>query len=275
VPELPEVETVACALRPHLLGRRITGVETFCAALRTPLRLEADAERLTARIVDIRRRAKYIIVELGNLQVILMHLGMTGYCRIVPAKEPRLKHEHVVFTLDDGLTWRFNDARRFGRVEVHSVPRPGAEPEVLAGLGAEPLSEAFSGDMLHRLCRGRKTPVKHLIMDGRHLVGVGNIYASEALWRAGIHPARAAGRISRRRCDALVESIRHVLTESIAAGGSTIADFRTVDGSEGQFSLRLDAYGRDDEACKRCETGRIRRRTMSGRATFYCPRCQR
>lgn len=274
MPELPEVETITRALRPHLEGARILGVTTHVPRLRTPLDLEHRPELVGHRILALRRRAKYLIAELDGPCCLVLHLGMTGSFRIVPPATPLTAWEHVVWQLDTGCEWRFNDPRRFGSAELHPLPVPGGEPACLAGLGPEPLGPAFSGAALHAACAGRRSAIKPLLMDPRIVVGVGNIYASEALFRAGIRPQTPAGRLSHTRCDRLAAAIVEVLREAIAFGGTTLVNFKTVDGSEGRFRRRLLVYGRGDEPCTRCATGRIRRAVLGGRSTWWCPHCQ-
>lgn len=275
MPELPEVETVVRALRPRLEGRQILRAQAFAARLRQPLCPEDFAAMSGRTVLAVRRRAKYIVCELSGAQLLLLHLGMTGACRIVPAELPRAQHEHVLWWLDNGQTWRFCDPRRFGLVELHPWPRPEALPACLAELGPEPLGPDFDGAALHALCRERGRPIKVLLMDHTVLAGVGNIYASEALHRAGIAPGRAAGGLTRSRCERLAQSVREVLLEAIAAGGTTISDYRDPDGQEGHFARELRVYDRAGTLCPRCRRGRIRRSVLAGRSTYHCPVCQR
>jgi formamidopyrimidine-DNA glycosylase len=275
MPELPEVETVRRALARHLPGATLVGVELRVDRLRKPL----DAARLhkicTGRtILGVRRRAKYLLVDLDDGSGMVLHLGMTGSLRVDAKAMPPLPHDRVCWPLLDGRMWRFNDPRRFGTVEAHAN-LAAAEPALFAHLGPEPLAEAFTGAYLHGVLVGRKAAVKSLIMDQRLVVGVGNIYASESLYRAGILPSRQGGRVSALRCDRLVAEIKGVLAEAIEQGGTTISDFRAPDGNEGRFSLHLDAYGREGEPCHRCGAAHpIRRRVLAGRSTYYCTHCQ-
>lgn len=274
MPELPEVETVVRSLRPRLLGATIADVRATVSALRLPVDLPGlRAACCGHTITAIRRRAKYILVDLGQGPTLVLHLGMTGAFRILDRTVPESPHERVVWDLADGRTWRFVDPRRFGSVQIVASGALGAA--ALSGLGIEPLDSGFGSDVLHRASRNRSRPIKNLIMDQAILAGVGNIYASEALFRAGIRPQRSSRSLSRMACARLAAAIREVLTEAIAAGGTTIDDYRDVDGSEGHFGVRLNVYGRTDGACPRCgPTAHVRRIVQSGRSSFYCPRCQ-
>jgi len=277
MPELPEVETICRSLCPQLVGREILDVRTTTAMLRLPLCVAALRDCCVGRaVVDVRRRGKYLIVELSGDCGLLIHLGMTGAFRIEPADAPASRHDRVAWVLSDGRVWRFADVRRFGSVQPCELPGAGATPACLQHLGPEPLGSAFTGDYLHCATRGRRRPIKNLIMDQGVVVGVGNIYANEALFRAGLRPRRASGRLSRAACLRLVAAVKEVLEEAISYGGTTISDYRQVDGTEGKFRTRLDAYGRHGEPCPRCGDGAlIRRVVLGGRASFYCPRCQR
>lgn len=274
MPELPEVETVSRALRPHLLGRRILRTELYAERLRYPMQQAEFAPLAKQEIVRVHRRGRYCLIEMANQHVLVLHLGMTGKCRIVPQDTPRRPHEHIIWYLDDGQSWRFDDVRKFGIVEVHPIAAAGTPPASLAHLGPEPLGGAFTSEYLHQATRNRRGPIKTLIMDNAVVTGVGNIYASEACFRARIRPTTRAGRLSQARCDRLVRCIREVLADAIDAGGTTIVDFAGVDGSEGYFSRQLAVYGREGESCQRCQEGAIRRQVLSGRSTFHCPRCQ-
>ena len=217
------------------------------------------------------RRGKYLLIHLeaGGL---LIHLGMSGSLRILPGAQPPGKHDHFDICLHDGALLRFNDPRRFGAllwVENGFTGHP-----LLRDLGPEPLSSAFNAEYLHRRSRGRKAAVKNFIMNGHIVVGVGNIYASEALFMAGIHPARAAGRVSRQRYGALADAIRDVLESAIRQGGTTLQDFSAADGNPGYFAQELLVYGRAGRACFQCG-GDIRNKTIGQRSSFYCPACQR
>lgn len=277
MPELPEVETVVRGLRPHLVGALISDVTATVERLRTPVDLPRLREACCGRTIHaIRRRAKFIVVELDGGVAMVLHLGMTGAFRIVPHEGPPTAYERVTWRLADGRSWRFLDVRRFGSVQVCALPPAGGDPALLDGLGPEPLEAAFDGALLYAASRGRERPVKNLIMDQAVVVGVGNIYASEALFRAELSPKRRGASLSRAAADRLAAAIKAVLTEAIEAGGTTIGDFRHVDGSEGEFAVNLNVYGRKGLDCLRCGLpAGIRRIVQGGRASFFCPRCQR
>ena len=262
MPELPEVEVLRRSLEPHLVGDRIRRVEVRARALREPLRAG-----------ELRRRGKYLLVDLEGGTTLLLHLGMSGRLTLVPAGTPREPHEHLAFHLDSRRRLRFRDPRRFGL--VLALPTADLERDRhLVHLGLEPLAGTFSGGALRRLAAGRRAPVKAFLMDARRIVGVGNIYATEALHRAGIHPARSVGRISVERWRRLAVAVRRVLRHAILQGGTTLNDFADGEGRSGEFQVDLRVYGREGEPCPRCGA-RVRRLVQSGRSTFYCPRCQR
>lgn len=274
MPELPEVETVRRSLEIALLERSIVDIQ-----VREPrLRVTIDEERLhelilKRRVTKLMRRAKYIIVYFTGGSCLILHLGMTGQLLILSPSQPFDKHDHVIFTLDNGLQLRFRDPRRFGVIAAVETANL-QEHKLLARLGIEPLSEDFTPEYLFKRSRKSKKPVKNFIMDQQVLVGVGNIYASEALFLAGIYPMRAAGRISLARWQKLHTTIQQVLQEALALGGTTIDDFRNSDGSSGYFQQKLRAYGRKDEPCINCQTP-IRTQVLAGRSTFYCSKCQK
>jgi len=272
MPELPEVETTRRGLAPHCAGRALVRLKVREPRLRWRVSDALPTQAAGRRIESVGRRGKYLVLALEGEFNLLLHLGMSGHVRVVSARQPVKPHDHVDFCLDDGAILRFNDPRRFG--SLHGIEGPAEGHPLLAGLGPEPLSEAFTGARLHRTAQGRRVPIKSLIMDSHVVVGVGNIYATEALYRAGIHPARAAGRIARARYDRLVAAIKAVLAEAIEAGGTTLRDFSRTDGLPGYFAQTLDVYGRGGEPCHAC--GRMLRSIRLGqRATVYCPRCQR
>jgi formamidopyrimidine-DNA glycosylase len=270
VPELPEVETTRRGLAPHVVGRTIERLVVRERRLRWPIAPQLERSFAGQTIVSLERRAKYLLLELGSGSA-LIHLGMSGSLRFVTRADAIGAHDHYDIALAGGRTIRYNDPRRFG--SLHFTTEPESHP-LLRDLGPEPLGETFDGDCLWASSRGRKTAVKAFIMNGHIVVGVGNIYANEALFRAGIHPARPAGRISRERYARLAAAIRAVLADALAQGGTTLRDFVGSDGRPGYFRQSLAVYERDGEACR--ESGHaIRRRVIGQRASYYCPACQR
>ncbi len=254
-----------------MTGRRVERVTIRDRRLRRPIPRSLPQALIGERIEGVRRRAKYLLLDTASGTAIL-HLGMSGSLRICrPAPAPET-HDHVDIVFDDGRVLRYTDPRRFGLL-LWTTRDPLAHP-LLAPLGPEPLGEDFDGVHLHRRSRGRRAAVKNFIMDGRIVVGVGNIYASESLHRAGIHPLRAAGRVSAARYDRLADRIRDVLSEAIAAGGTTLRDFTDSDGRPGYFSHHLDVYGHAGEPCPGCGEP-IRQRVIGQRASYFCIRCQR
>ncbi len=283
MPELPEVETVRRGLAPAMEGRVIERAEVRRDGLRFPFP-ERMAERLTgARVTGLRRRSKYILADLSTGETLLIHLGMSGRVLVSggmlgafhhphPAPE---RHDHVVLDMEGGTRVTFNDARRFGAMDL--VATGSAEDHrLLRGIGPEPLGNAFDETYLTARLAGRNTPVKAALLDQRLVAGLGNIYVCEVLHRAGIDPRRKAGRIAAARAAALVPIIREVLAEAIEAGGSSLRDYRQTDGELGYFQHAFRVYGREGAPCPTpgC-TGTIARIVQSGRSTFFCPSCQR
>ena len=269
MPELPEVETTLRGIRPYLQGRTLKAVTVREPRLRWPVS-DALSELKDCPVIALRRRAKYLLIELEAGQV-MIHLGMSGTLRVVEAALPLRKHDHVDLLLDSGKVLRFNAPRRFGSV----LYQPGDQPHaLLAALGPEPLGEAFDGDWLFARSRGRKVAVKSFIMDNATVVGVGNIYAQESLFLAGIHPSRAAGRISRQRYGQLADAIKAVLARAIEAGGTTLKDFTRADGQPGYFAQSLHVYGRAGQPCLQCGA-ELKADRHGQRSTSYCPQCQR
>jgi len=275
VPELPEVETTRRGIAPHLIGRRITGVTLRRRDLRWPIPPEVSELLPGQRIDDVERRAKYLLLhtQVGSA---LLHLGMTGVLRVLPPDALIGKHDHVDIELEPTRTegeriLRFTDARRFGCLLWQP---PGEVHELLANLGPEPLTDDFDGDLLWRASRSRTAAVKLFLMDNAIVVGVGNIYASEALFAAGIDPRRPAGTVSRARYARLAAEVKRILAWAIERGGSTLPDFIKPDGLPGYFFRELMAYGREGEPCKVCGTA-IRQVVLGQRSTFWCPKCQK
>ncbi len=275
MPELPEVEVCRQGLAPALAGCTVRGVAVRQGRLRAEVPADLGQCLTGCRIAGIGRRGKYLLFDCqreGGGGWLIVHLGMTGNLRLVAPGTPPGSHDHVDFVFD-GRLLRYSDPRRFGLVDWFAGPDPAAHP-LLAGLGVEPLSPEFTGAWLHGQLQRRSAPVKTVLMDAHLLVGVGNIYASESLFRAGISPLRAASRISRRRCDALAAAIRETLADAIAAGGSSIRDYVHSDGGSGYFQISCAVYDRAGEPCRRCG-GVVRSVRQGGRSTFYCPSCQR
>ncbi|MCW5731154.1 MAG: bifunctional DNA-formamidopyrimidine glycosylase/DNA-(apurinic or apyrimidinic site) lyase [Alphaproteobacteria bacterium] len=275
MPELPEVETVCRGLAPILEGQKLVRVVQRRADLRFPLP-ERFAERLEGRrVLSVSRRAKYILTELDDAEVLITHLGMSGRMFIGEAARPPDAHDHVILETEAGRAVVFNDARRFGMMDL--VPRAGlASHKLLRDLGPEPLGNAFDGALLSARLEGRRTPIKSALLDQRVVAGLGNIYVSEALHRAGISPRRSAATVAGRRAELLAPAIRAVLEEAIAAGGSTLRDYVQASGELGYFQHAFRVYDREGQPCPGCSGAcRIRRIVQSGRSTYYCPTRQR
>jgi formamidopyrimidine-DNA glycosylase len=274
MPELPEVEVLRRSLEPHLVGDRIERVEVRDPRLREPIDPLELARRVRGRTVEaLGRRSKYLLIGLSGGSTLAVHLGMSGRLTLVPAATEREPHEHVAFSLRSGRKLRFRDPRRFGL--VFALPTEGLERDPhFAGLGVEPLTSEFSGALLRRAAAGRRGPVKSFLMDAGVVVGVGNIYASESLFRAGIHPLRSVARLSAARWDRLAAAVVEVLGQAIAQGGTTLNDFADGEGRSGYFQVSLAVYDREGEPCLRCG-GAVRRIVQTGRSTYYCATCQR
>lgn len=270
MPELPEVETTRRGLAPHLEGKRIRGVVLRRPDLRWPIPKEIESVLPGQRIDAVRRRAKYLLLDTAAGSA-LLHLGMTGSLRVLPASTPIGAHDHVDLQLSSGRVMRFNDPRRFGSL----LWQPAGEThELLRALGPEPLADEFDGDYLFARSRNRKAPVKTFLMDQGVVVGVGNIYAAESLFRAGISPLRAAGKVSRERYAALAAAVKDILAYAIVRGGTTLRDFISPDGAPGYFEQELSAYGRGGQPCPNC--GRpLKFANIGQRASVWCGYCQR
>jgi formamidopyrimidine-DNA glycosylase len=282
MPELPEVETIVRGLRPKLEGRRLVRVQQRCKALRFPLPEDLPARLEGRRVRHISRRAKYIQIHFDDGQVLLCHLGMSGRFVMHDGGQPLPaldKHDHIILTTDQGTEIRFNDARRFGMMDVVRADELEGH-KLLRDLGPEPLGNDFSGPGLAAALRGRRTPIKAALLDQKIVAGLGNIYVSEALFFAGLSPRRQAYTVQGGRAEALAQAVRDVLRRAIEAGGSSLRDYVQVDGELGYFQHQWAVYGREGEACPDCScdtaaTGGIRRFTQSGRSTFFCARRQR
>lgn len=272
MPELPEVEVVCQGLAPHVIGRQIQKVEWSNKKLRLPIPRAGLKQWVEgAQIENIFRRAKYLLFHLDNNAHLLIHLGMTGKLFLVKKGVPRLKHNHLRLFLDHDLEIRFNDTRRFGSVQV--IPPQESWQDLFSHLGPEPFEQNFSGVYLQKRARNRTQPVKNFLMDSRTVVGIGNIYASEILFCAGVLPSTPAGNLSQANWKKIVKSSRQVLQKAINAGGTTISDFAGSNGESGYFQSALQVYGRNGQPCQKCGTS-ISRTVMAGRATYFCPACQ-
>lgn len=271
MPELPEVETTRRGIAPAVVGKVIARITVREPRLRWPVPAELPAAAKGRHVRDLQRRAKYLLFDLDRGAMIL-HLGMSGSLRLLTAVTAPLPHDHVDILLDSGACLRFNDPRRFGSL-LWTSGDPLAHP-LLRSLGPEPLSSEFDGAYLARAARGRSVAIKQLIMNSRIVVGVGNIYASEALFRAGIRPRRAAGRIKKEEFDALARSIKQVLREAIRVGGTTLRDYVNPDGMPGYFRQKLFVYERVGDPCRVCKTP-IRQFVQGQRSTYFCRQCQR
>lgn len=272
MPELPEVETTRRGVAPHVVGARVVEVRVRDRRLRQPVPVDLDATLRGQRLVELLRRAKYLLFrfEQGTL---ILHLGMSGSLRVLAPDAPPQAHDHLDFVFDNGSCVRLRDPRRFG-VALWTGEAPERHP-LLRELGPEPWDPAFDADYLARLAKSRSGAVKNFLMDGHVVVGVGNIYASEALHRARIHPSRPARRVSRARYAALVSAVREVLESAIGFGGTTLRDFTRDDGKPGYFRNELRVYDRAGEPCLQCGEAEIRSRVIGQRMSYFCPACQR
>ena len=283
MPELPEVETVRRGLEPALAGARIARAEVRRPDLRWPLPDRMAARLEGARVHAVRRRSKYILADLDTGETLIVHLGMSGRMLVqdaalggfAHARSVPEVHDHVVLETTSGARIVFNDARRFGAMDLWPTDRLDAH-WLLASLGPEPLGNAFDEVYLRARLKGRRAPIKAALMDQRVVAGLGNIYVCEALWSAGIDPRRLAGRVGAARVARLTQAIRAVLTAAIAAGGASLRDHRRTDGELGYFQHSFNVYGREGHPCRRAGcAGTIRRTVQSARSSFHCPRCQR
>lgn len=270
VPELPEVETTLRGITPHLRGKRIDRLLVRERRLRYPIPEGTEDQVRGERIVGVRRRGKYLLLDL-ECGTALIHLGMSGSLRVLSADTPPKKHDHLDLCLVGGTCLRLRDPRRFGIFLW--TPDPPGDHRLLSHLGPEPLGLGFDGDYLYRLSRARRSAVKTFIMDAKVVVGVGNIYANESLYLAGIHPARPCNRIGRERYLRLATEIAQVLASAIEQGGTSLRDFVKEDGSPGYFALSLKVYGREGKPCIGCGAS-VRQRRIGQRSSFFCPRCQ-
>jgi len=269
VPELPEVETTRLGLEPLIINHKVLSVHIYKKKLRWEIPSHLIKTLKQKTIKKILRRAKYLLIDFNDGQLVI-HLGMSGSMSVVPSTEPLKKHHHFELKLDNLTSIRFHDPRRFGSILWQDKAK---QLKLLGNLGPEPLSYEFNNNVLYKASIGKSKNIKAFIMDSKIVVGVGNIYASESLFLAGISPRRVSGKTSKSRYQTLTESIKKILTDAINNGGTTLNDFSNVDGSPGYFSQVLSVYDREDMPCIRCD-GKIKRIIQNQRATYYCPKCQ-
>lgn len=271
MPELPEVETTRSGIAPHVEGKAVEELVLRRRKLRYPVPQTLLVD-LPGQVIDkVERRGKYLLLR-AETGTVMVHLGMSGSLRLLAADTPAEKHDHIDIVFEDGQALRLHDPRRFG--SVLWLKGDPYEHKLLAKLGPEPLSEAFNAEYLYQRSRKRKQALKQFVMDSHTVVGVGNIYASEALFAAGIRPQLATGKLSRPRCEALVAAVKQVLAAAIEQGGTTLRDFVDGSGKPGYFQQQLQVYGREAEPCLRCGTA-IKQIKLGQRASYYCPSCQR
>lgn len=277
MPELPEVEVTRLGIQPHLEGRKVSAVQVIDGRLRWPFPAHLTKTLPGQKLKTIERRGKYLLLEMET-GYLLLHLGMTGTLRVLPSSEPLKTHDRVTFEFGK-LSLRLHDPRKFGAVLWHPQAKgPIENNALLQKLGVEPFSAEFSGEngaaVLYQHSRGRTIAVKQFLLAGQAVVGVGNIYCSESLFEAGIHPAKAAGRLTRPQCSRLAAAVRLILQRAIAAGGSSLKDFVNSDGDPGHFMVQTKVYDRKDLPCKICKTP-IKQIVQGQRSTYFCPQCQK
>jgi formamidopyrimidine-DNA glycosylase len=277
MPELPEVEVTRLGIAPHLEGRRVSSVKIIDGRLRWPVPSNLNALLSGQKVVEIERRGKYLLVELDTGHL-LLHLGMTGTLRVLPGSDPLKPHDRLTFEFGK-LSLRLHDPRKFGAVLWHPKSKgPIENHKLLQKLGVEPFSQEFAGelgaDVLYQHSRKRSVAVKQFLLAGQAVVGVGNIYCSESLFEAGIHPTKAAGKLTRPQCSRLATAVRLILKKAIAAGGSSLKDFVNSDGDPGHFMVQTKVYDRKDQPCKVCKT-LIKQIVQGQRSTYFCPQCQK
>lgn len=270
MPELPEVETIRRGLKPLITKQFIANVDIRNRRLRWPIARNLGTVLQDQQVLQLDRRGKYLLIKTSN-GMLLVHFGMSGNLLYLPSATPPTTHDHVSIDFRSGSCIRFNDPRRFGSMHFTEEPK---SHRLLKNLGPEPLEKDFTAEYLFRVSRNRRVAIKHHLMNSRIVAGLGNIYATEALFKAGIHPARPAGRISAARITKLVESTREVLIDAIRQGGTTLKDFVGGDGKPGFFQLSLSVYGRTDEPCFACGAP-IKRSVQGQRSSYHCTRCQR
>ena len=276
MPELPEVEVICRGIRPFLLKRIIRGIYHSGKKLRRDVPVAAlEEELINNRVIAVERRAKYLLIHFDTSALLIFHFGMTGNLGIFSPDSPVAKHDHLRLLLDNETELRFNDTRRFGSIIfISSEEQDTVKRDFFSTTGLEPFADEFNGQYLQRLAKGRQQAVKIFIMTGRTVAGIGNIYANESLFAAGIRPSRKINRISRKKWNRLVVEIRKVLKQAISCGGSTISDFVNVSQERGYFQMNFKVYGRSGENCPICSAV-IKKQTIGGRASYYCPKCQK
>lgn len=270
MPELPEVEITKRGIEPWVLDKTMSQAEVRNSSLRWKVPDDLNQKVKSQKIVSLKRRGKYILAELSNQQNLIIHLGMSGSLRVIKNAQAPEKHDHVIFHLQNGVELRFNDPRRFGCILLTNDIQNHA---LIKNMGPEPLTTEFNGQYLKSLAKNKTQAVKNFIMDGKVVVGVGNIYACESLFAAGIHPKRAASKVSLQKYEQLVEEIKKVLSQAIESGGTTLRDFVNSEGKPGYFAQQLKVYGRKGEDCFNCQSP-IAQITLGQRSSFYCKKCQ-
>jgi formamidopyrimidine-DNA glycosylase len=270
VPELPEVETTRRGIERALKSRRVEVLRIYDRRLRWPIEANLPEEVAGQRVLAIGRRAKYLLIMLER-GTLIVHLGMSGSLRLRESAAPLLKHDHYALLINSGKELRFHDPRRFG--SLHYTREDPAEHRLLRSLAPEPFDKAFDAEYLRRITRGRRAAIKQVLLNGRLVTGVGNIYASEALFRARINPRRAARRLTQKEIARLVKAVRTTLQAAIRAGGTSLRDYVDTEGDPGAFRQKLYVYERDGEACRVCKTP-VRKITQGQRSTYFCPQCQ-
>jgi len=276
MPELPEVEVICRGIRSFLIGRTVTAIQCSGKKLRHPVPMEAmQRVMVNQKITSVERRAKFLQLGLEKGEMLVIHLGMTGNLGIFPPTSPRAKHDHVLWLLDNGTELRYNDSRRFGSIQLlESDEVANREETIFKTTGPEPFSNDFTAEYLQNLAKGKSLAVKLFIMTNQTVAGIGNIYANESLFSAGIRPARKAQEISQKKWQRLVIEIRKVLVHAIECGGSSISDFLNASQEKGYFQINFKVYGREGMPCTRCST-KIEKQKLGGRASYFCPKCQK
>lgn len=277
MPELPEVEVICLGLRPHIVGRTVCGISHNGKKLRRPVPMDAMRREMTNhQIVAVERRAKYLQFSLKTGAMLIVHLGMTGNLGIFNPTTKHAKHDHVLWVLDNNTELRYNDSRRFGSIQLLSQKETEEREEtIFKTTGPEPFSNDFSAEYLYNLAKDKHLAVKVFIMTSQIVAGIGNIYANESLWAAGISPTRKASTITKREWEKLAAEIRRVLNHAIECGGSTISDFLNASQEKGYFQMNFKVYSKDGHNCTRCYSSIIKKVAIGGRASYYCPKCQR